>query len=131
MEFDINALNKIEAEFKRNLQKAALYVKGKVKQNINSGQEYVRTKGPNGVYYHGRDPSQPGDYVKRVTGQLVRSIATAPSPDGNSWTVGSNLQYATYIEFGTSKAAPRKFLRATLEEERDNIIRIIASGKTT
>lgn len=128
--WDTSSLDKIEADFKKNLQKAALFVKGKIKEKINRSQNYVRTKGPGGVYYHGQDPSLPGEPPKRVTGQLVRSIATQQAPDGMNWLVGTNLAYGLYLEFGTSKMAARPWLRSTLEENKEAILNII-SGQTT
>lgn len=41
--------------------------------------------------------------VPKRTGELERSIGYAVDPDDMSVSVGSNLEYATYVELGTGK----------------------------
>ena len=119
----------LEKQLGDNLEKAAIYLKDKVKQAVNRSQPYERYVGEAGVYYHGEEPSAPGDPPKKITGTLQRSIAHEMSPDRKQAFVGSNMEYAFYLELGTSKMAARPFLRSTLMAERDKIAKIIAEGK--
>lgn len=54
------------------------------------------------------------------TGTLKRSI-THKFIDKITAIVGSNMEYAPYIELGTSKMAPRSFLRPALAKNRKTI----------
>lgn len=108
-----------------NLEKAAIFYKGKVKEAINRSQDKEGT----GLNTRGLDPSQPGEPPKKLTGFLQRSIAHAMSSDRQQAFVGSNLDYSLYLEIGTVKMAARPFLRRTLAENKDTIAKIIASGK--
>lgn len=54
------------------------------------------------------------------TGRLRNSISHAVDPIGNAAYIGTNVEYAPYVEFGTSKMAPRPFLRpAALEHSEE------------
>ncbi len=122
-------LTELEKNLAGNLEKAAVYLKGKVKEAVNRSQTYERYKGQSGVYYHGLDPSHAGESPKKITGFLQRSIAHAMSGDKKQAFVGTNLDYGKFLELGTSKMQARPFLRSTLLRERDKIARIIATGE--
>jgi HK97 gp10 family phage protein len=112
-----------------NLEKAAVYLKGKVKDKINRSEPYTRYVGDHGVYYDGQDPSSPGEEPKKITGALQRSITHRMSEDRLQAFVGSNLDYAYFLEVGTAKMAARPFLRSTMLEEADALTSIVATGK--
>ncbi len=131
LNWDTTALARIEAEHKKNLARAAIHLKAKCREYCNRPQEYERTKGPKGVHYKGLDPSQPGEFPKRVIGDLVRSIAHEPAPDKLNWKVGTASIVGLYLEFGTRKMAARPWLSQTLLLERDNIMRILEGGTAT
>lgn len=119
----------LEKELGDNLEKAAIYLKDKVKQKINRSQPYERYVGEHGIYYKGDDPSAPGDAPKKITGTLQRSITHEMSKDRQQAFVGSNLDYAFWLEMGTSKMQARPFLRSTMIEEADAITNILTTGK--
>lgn len=122
-------IKNLEQQLGDNLEKAAIYLKDRVKEAVNQSQPYERYIGENGVYYKGDDPSEPGEAPKKITGTLQRSITHKMSTDRQHAYVGSNLDYAYYLEFGTSKMAARPFLRSTLIEEADAIAKIVTTGK--
>ncbi len=126
--FNPDVGQQLQQQLALNLEKAAIYFKGKVKEALNRSQEQYHTVGDKGVWYHGLDPSAPGEEPKKVTGFLQRSIAHAMSEDKQKAFVGSNLDYALYLELGTVKMAPRPFLRSVLLQEQETIARIIATG---
>jgi HK97 gp10 family phage protein len=57
----------------------------------------------------GPSPSAPGNPPAIDTGTLRRSIQVNQKAD-NSVEVGSNLEYARYLEYGTTKMAARPWL---------------------
>lgn len=68
----------------------------------------------------GPSPSPPGHGPGVVTGRLRGSITWRPGEDGVSpyVDVGSAVEYAPYLELGTSRMAARPFLRPSLESAR-------------
>jgi len=122
-------LSGLEKQMGDNLEKAAIYLKGKVKEALNRSEQYQRFVGDHGVWYKGEDPSGPGSPPKKITGSLQRSVAHEMGPGRQEAFVGSNIDYALFLELGTSKMAARPFLRSTLMKERDTIAKIMATGK--
>jgi HK97 gp10 family phage protein len=147
-EWNDNVAKELGEDLSRNLEAAAIYFKGKVKEAINRSQPYKRSTNTQitthengkvierikreaenaGIYYYGLDPSEPGQPPKKVTGFLQRSIAHEMSEDKTQAFVGSGLDYAYYLETGTRKMAARPFLQSTLLAEQDKIAKIIAEG---
>jgi hypothetical protein len=75
-------------------------------------------------------PSSPGNPPHLRTGDLRDSITAVDSAglDLFAKDIGSNLEYSTNLEYGTSKMAPRPFLRQTLCEEQQHIADIMLEG---
>jgi Mu-like prophage protein gpG len=104
----------------RTLLEIAIIIEGVVKKKISrgarSGLGYVR----------GRKRavrSAPGEPPKSDTGRLVGSIRH--EHDFLSASVGSDVNYAGYLELGTSKMANRPYLVPSLEENNNLIERMI------
>lgn len=68
-------------------------------------------------------PSSPGEPPAVVTGRLRASITMrVESEDGKpAGYVGTNVEYASSLEYGTSKMAPRPFLVPALEANKPKI----------
>lgn len=60
-------------------------------------------------------PESKSGYIR--TGALRNSISHAY--DSDSAYVGTNLEYAPYVEMGTSKMPPRPFIRPAVENYMD------------
>lgn len=60
------------------------------------------------------------------TGQLKKSITHAVS--GDSAYIGTNLEYAPYVELGTHRMKPRPFLKNGILNYRDDYKRIVENG---
>lgn len=127
MDWNENAIKEIEDQLGKNLEKAAIHLMNKIKVKVNRSQPYVIYKGETGRYYHGQDPSQPGESPKKVRGDFQRSITYEISSDKKSAKVGTNLDYGMYLELGTVQMQPRPFLRNTLNEEAGRIEDIMAT----
>lgn len=52
------------------------------------------------------------------TGRLRNSISHGQA-DENTMAVGTNVEYAAYVELGTSRMAPRPYLAPAIEEHID------------
>lgn len=59
-----------------------------------------------------------------LTGNLRRSIHTEVSTGGEKAEarVGTNVEYATHVEFGTSKQPPQPYLRPAYDENKDGAL---------
>ena len=87
-----------------------------IKSGPASGQQY--TSGGKTVRR-----SAPGQYPMTDTGRLQSSIKvkpTAPAPK-MAGSVGTNVQYGKYLEFGTSKMEKRPWLRRSFRKALRNI----------
>jgi HK97 gp10 family phage protein len=64
--------------------------------------------------------------VRVVTGRLRNSITHYVK--GNSVFIGSNVEYARYVEEGTSRAKPHPYLRPAVTNNMDKWKQIITVG---
>lgn len=55
------------------------------------------------------------------TGKLVASLAVEPNRGGVYALIGSNLDYAEFLEFGTSKMGARPFLQPALDKNKGDL----------
>jgi HK97 gp10 family phage protein len=60
-------------------------------------------------------PPAPSGYVR--TGALRNSITH--TTDADAAYVGSNIEYAPYVEYGTSKMKPRPFIKPAVQNYMD------------
>lgn len=61
--------------------------------------------------------SAPGEGPAIDTGRLSQSITAVMIKPGH-WRVGTNVEYALWLEFGTKWFAPRPFVRPAVEKLR-------------
>lgn len=64
-----------------------------------------------------------GDLIHNVTGNLRRSLTYFV--EGDSVYVGTNCEYAQYVEEGTSRSKPHPYLRPAAEGHMDEWKRIL------
>jgi HK97 gp10 family phage protein len=105
-------LQKLKEEQAKNLERAAIHVKNKVKENISDAYPPA---------------SSPEDFPHRRDGELRRSMAHEVDKDKLVARVGTNKVYGRHLELGTSKMKKRPFLRTTLAEERRAIAKLMTA----
>ena len=129
---------RIKAELERRIQTCCLMVWNRAKQLVNTDGTGVRQssgggrnakgqfrkKNKGGLIY-GANPSKPGDPPHKQRGRLLGSIAWEVA--GLVGRVGSNLDYARWLELGTRMTAARPWLRVALAQLADAIRRIMSA----
>jgi HK97 gp10 family phage protein len=63
-----------------------------------------------------------------LTGTLRRSIAMEDGPGATEITIGTDVEYAGFVEFGTYKMAARPYLRPAFDENIPEVTRTIAEA---
>jgi HK97 gp10 family phage protein len=74
--------------------------------------------------------SAPGNPPHVDTGRLRQSLQPSVVRTGNTirGTVTTNVEYAPYLEYGTSRMQPRPFMRSTIAEQAEPV-KAIMRGK--
>ena len=127
------------AELKRNFKKLELEFGKEIKSALIAGGLLVETQAKNNIqdlnpgrnvtrYREGGSKKThvaagAGESPNTDTGALVRSITTEVKED--SVYVGTSLQYAPWLEFGTINMRPRPFLNKALLKEQGQINKLI------
>lgn len=117
-------LAKIEYERRANraITKGALFLVGEIKKELSSkgtGKTYRR-----GGKVHVASP--PGSPPAVDTGRLRASITHLVEKEFFAWvaTVGTNVEYAPALEFGTNKMEARPFMITVLTRIRPQLLKI-------
>lgn len=101
----------LKAHMTRNVFRAVEYARGRVVENLSDS-------------FKSQGASEPGDYPHARTGLLRQSIRG--NVDANMvGTVGTNVEYALWLEIGTSIMEPRPFLLRTVVEESHKIMMLL------
>ena len=87
-------------------------------QNQSTGRSVQRSRQGGGTYTH--VASNVGQAPNTDTGKLVASIAVEKESDSN-YLVGSGLDYASWLEFGTRKAGARPWLEPAMRRNIGNL----------
>ena len=70
-------------------------------------------------------------YAKRKapvdTGRLRNSISHAVSEEESAAYIGTNVEYAPYVEMGTQHTKPQPFLKPAAQDHADEYMRIVES----
>lgn len=100
----------------KELRRGAVRIQGDVVRSIQNSP-------PTGKTYQRRSvshtASSPGNPPRTDTGRLVSSAHVQPRQDGAEVVIASN--YATFLEYGTRKMAPRPFLEPAAERNADEL----------
>lgn len=110
-------------EVHRALQRGALRIENRAAQGIidppKTGRIYP-SKHRKGAKHQA---SAPGEFPAADSGRLHQSITTAEtsSADVVRFETGSNVDYGTYLELGTSNMEPRPFMTPAYNENEAQV----------
>ena len=93
-------------------------------QDQSGGQPGTRYRSGGGSYTHAA--SAPGDAPNTDTGRLVSSVQIEIT--GSFVFVGSTLDYAAHLEWGTTSMQARPWLHPSKEARRADIERLFKQG---
>lgn len=115
----------IENGSRRNAQAAALLAQREIQQQLTgqrSGTEYKVSK-TGRVHV----ASAPGESPADLSGDLRASISKAPGESGAPfYYVGSDKEYASWLELGTKKMEPRPYFVKAVERAMADIKQTLA-----
>lgn len=115
-------------EVARAIAVSALDVQSQAQRSIQRGARsgVIVTRGGTA---HQR--SAPGEFPKTDTGRLVSQISHEIDTDRLGASVGTNIEYGPYLEFGTRTMAARPWLQPTFERLKGKIRDRIAKAMRT
>jgi HK97 gp10 family phage protein len=88
-------------------------------QETSSGRQVQRSRQGGGTYTH--TAAAEGQAPNTDTGKLVASLAAERVNDA-TYHIGSGLDYASWLEFGTSKMGARPWLNPAFRAKKNNLI---------
>ena len=102
-------------------------IEGEAKKRIqetSTGEVVTRYRQGGKSYQH--TTSKEGDAPNTDTGALARSVTTEVEPDGVY--VGTNMEYAPHLEFGTMSMGARPFLNPAKQAKQRDVLRLVATA---
>lgn len=118
-----NRLRRLHSKYLQDAVIRAVYDAGEavraeaqasIREGAVSGSEHV--------------PSLPGEPPNADTHNLDLSIDVRMSPNRKSVRVIAMAEYAAALEFGTSRIAPRPFMRPALQKHRNRLVYGVAQA---
>lgn len=131
----LDASERMTNEVNKALYASALYVQGVIIKKISRGGRGSGAKSGKRLASVGNNKfnrsdqqnrSAPGEPPKSDTGRLVGSIRVERG--FLTASIGSDVLYAPFLEFGTSKMAERPYLRPSLDESENTIQQLIEAA---
>src|SRR4051812_38666210 len=106
------------------MTKAGLYLMSRMRENVNTAQPYRRVAG--GTRDIGVQPSLPGQFPHKLSGQLLKSITYKVDAAHSTLIVGSNLKgHPGFLQTGTRRMAPRPWVSLTWNREKAAVGKIL------
>jgi len=122
------ALARIRDETGKRIDMAARFIRDRAKEGLSRTQE-VRIYGKKGKRSRkGMDPSQPGEFPKKVSGHLRIDTRKEFDKELLEARVGTNVPYGKWLELGTRTMARRPFMRLTLTQNAPELMRRFGIG---
>lgn len=115
----------VDLAIERGVMATAMLVRNdavKSIQKVSQGEQVTRYRAGGASYNH--TTSAKGQAPNTDTGKLVASIATEKRSDGVY--VGSSVEYAPHLEFGTNKMDARPWLKPALEKNKGELDNLVA-----
>ena len=114
-----NAMRQVEAELPERARHASVALRNATLEVLRGSRTGRVYRTPRGSRY---TASAPGEPPAPRTGTLRRSWR--PVVSGNNPAIESNVRYAAYLEYGTSKMARRPYEEKIVELATPHILRI-------
>ena len=120
------ALNRLQGAERRQAQQDGLEEGARIVESYaktemasgKSGETYTRGNGRT------HQASAPGEAPAIDYGNLVNSVQISEVTPERA-IIGTGVEYAEHLEFGTSRMAPRPFLRPAVDEHEREIVAAI------
>jgi HK97 gp10 family phage protein len=111
------------AEVRRALHRGALAIENRAVEGIIEGPKTGRIYASKHRKGAKHQASAPGEFPAADSGRLHQSITSVEASTGDNirFETGGNVDYATYLELGTSKMAPRPHMVPAYEENVDKV----------
>jgi len=116
--------DRLKQQLGDRLDRCGFLLVSEIRRNLNRAQPYTRY-GSGKQYYRGLDPSKPGEYPRKLSGQLLKSIAHSVDRSNLVLTVGTGIKYGKFLELGTKKMAARPWLFRTYHVIKQRIINVL------
>lgn len=152
VDFDHKKMEERIREKERQLIAVGLQMQEEIKNSMKPGSGRVYVKGKNKDIVH--QASSPGDPPAVDTGRLQSSISTnwtgsgmargvvgskassedgvgVPNSDGFHVLVGTNVEYAPFLEFGTRRMAARPFVRPIFDLFSSKVPELMSASNIT
>ena len=117
---------KISASIDDKLKLAGRLVRDHARKSVSRAQPTSGTK----ENKRGLDPSLPGEYPKKVRGDLREAIAMEYDKKIKTVRVGTNIMEGKYLELGTRKMARRPWLSMALSEMTVQVRQILGRRRS-
>ena len=101
----------------KGVQAGAFLIRSTAQRKILSGPKTGRMYGKHRA-------SAPGQSPASDTGRLVQGIVVEPADEPLAFDVKSLADYAGFLEYGTSRMAPRPYLEPSAKEQADNVAKL-------
>lgn len=133
----IDILNQKDSAIRKNIEKTMKLVCTKVTSDIKSSMSQTPRNTSKSYFTNNKNiphhPSLPGNPPAPDTGNLRNSIRYEVEVDGSEITgiIGTTQKdppYGSYLEYGTSKMAPRPWLKPAMEKNKEFIKKNLAQA---
>ena len=104
----------LEGEAKDEISRPKAHADGSIRPNVDTGRlRGSITYATKTSHSDGEEPAEPSDYA------LLGSV-----PKGTV-VVGTNVEYAAFVEMGTSRSKPYPYLKPSIQNNRETIKKIL------
>jgi len=62
------------------------------------------------------------------TGRLRNSITHQVTDDGRTVLIGTNVEYAPYVEYGSSTRKPKPYIKPAITDHKDEYTKMLEDG---
>ena len=128
------ALGEVLDNFYPNMEKASIFMLNKVDEKFTGSRIGKTYRVPDTSRYYTASKGDPANEPPAIrTGALrqsMRYVINRMNDEAIVSSIGSDLDYAPYLEYGTRRMDKRPYLWPAFEENREQLMRIIGGEVT-